>query len=259
MLSQHMMANTTDVRKTALVTGGARGIGKAIVMELADAGYNLIVNYNTSEEEALMLKDSLDNKGVSCLMIKADISSEVDVANMVDLAISKYGRIDVLVNNAAYCNDAMFYDKKREEFIKTLETNVVGTWQLSRLVGEGMYHNGGGKIINIASTNGINTYYPLCIDYDASKAAIISLTHNLATQFKPYVNVNAIAPGFIATDSEVGAMDDEFVKLEEEKVMLGRAGRPEEVAKLVAFLASSDSDFINNQVIAIIGGVYGDV
>ena len=98
----------------------------------------------------------------------------------------------------------------------------------------------------------------MCIDYDASKAAIISLTHNLATQFAPFVTVNAVAPGFIATESEIEGMDEEFITLETEKVMVKRAGQPEDVANLVSFLASDEADFINNQVIKIDGGIYGD-
>ena len=121
-----------------------------------------------------------------------------------------------------------------------------------------MLENKFGRIINLTSTNGINTYYPMCIDYDASKAAIISLTHNLAVQFAPFVTVNAVAPGFIATESEISGMDDEFIKLEEEKIMVGRVGQPKEVADLIFYLASDSAAFINNQVIKINGGVYGD-
>ena len=120
-----------------------------------------------------------------------------------------------------------------------------------------MVKNKGGKIINIASTNGINTYYPMCFDYDASKAGIISLTHNLAMQFAPFVNVNAIAPGFIATESETKDMDEEFIKLEEEKIFLKRAGTELDVANLILFLASDKASFINNEIIRIDGGMYG--
>ena len=114
-----------------------------------------------------------------------------------------------------------------------------------------------GRIINVSSTNGINTYYPITIDYDASKAALISLTHNMAIEFAPYINVNAIAPGFIKTESELEGMDEEFIKQEEEKILVKRGGNPQEVAKLVAFLISDDADYINNSVIRIDGGMYG--
>ena len=244
--------------KVALITGGAKGIGKACVMELARLGYSVAVNYNTSEVKAKELKAELDNLKVNNEIYKCDIACEQQVKDMVEAVVKKFGRIDVLVNNAAVSLDSMFYDKTAESFNKTLNTNVVGTFLVSRLVGEIMYNNKYGKIINLSSTNGINTYYPMCLEYDASKAAIISLTHNLAIQFAPYVNVNAIAPGFIATESEIGDMDEEFIKLEEEKVLVKRAGKPEEVAKLVCFLASDDANFINNEVIKIDGGIYGD-
>jgi len=114
-----------------------------------------------------------------------------------------------------------------------------------------------GKIINISSTNGINTYFPMCLDYDASKAGIISLTHNLAMQFAPYVTVNAIAPGFIATESEIKDMDEEFIAMESEKIFVKHPGSEQDVSNLVLFLASEKADFINNEVIRIDGGVWG--
>ena len=116
-----------------------------------------------------------------------------------------------------------------------------------------------GRIINISSTNGINTYYPMCIDYDASKAALISLTHDLAAEFAPYINVNCIAPGFIGTDNELEGYDEEFLKEEVDKIMVKRYGDPKEVAYLVSFLVSDKADFINNTVIRIDGGQMGSV
>jgi len=135
--------------------------------------------------------------------------------------------------------------------------NLVGAFLISKYVGEQMVKQKAGKIINLASTNGINTYFPMCIDYDASKAGLISLTHNLAMQFAPYVNVNAVAPGFIATESEVNGMDAEFIEQEKQKIFLKRAGTEQDVANLVLFLASDKANFINNEVIRIDGGQYG--
>lgn len=244
--------------KVALITGGAKGIGRAIVKEFASLGYCVVVNYKTSEAHAKTLKEHLDKMGAKSLFVKADISNEQDVNFLVKEAIKEFGTINVLVNNAAVSLDSMFYEKSKESFLKTLNTNVIGTFLLSKSVGEIMYNSKSGKIINLSSTNGINTYYPMCLEYDASKAAIISLTHNLAVQFAPYVNVNAVAPGFIATESEVEGMDEDFIKLEEEKVLVHRAGKPEEVAKLVCFLASENANFINNEVIKIDGGIYGN-
>lgn len=244
--------------KVALVTGGARGLGKSIVLELAKQGYSVVVNYNSSKEKAEQLKLELDNMNVKNLIVKCDISLEAEVKNMVETVINTFGKIDVLVNNAAVSIDKMFYDRTVNDFKTTLNTNVIGTFLVSKYVGETMYNNKSGKIINLSSTNGINTYYPMCIDYDASKAAIISLTHNLATQFSPYVIVNAVAPGFIATESEVEGMTEEFIKLEEQKIMVNRVGTPQDVANLISFLASDKANFINNTVIKIDGGIYGD-
>lgn len=254
-----MMENTTAVHnKVALVTGGARGIGKAIVERLAKEGYNIAINYNSSEDRAKVLLQELENNGVQAIIVKADISNEEEVKAMVSSVVDKFGKIDILVNNSAVNYDTLFQDKTTEQFRRTLDVNVIGTFLVSKYAGEVMYNNKYGKIINLSSTNGINTYFPMCIDYDASKSAINSLTHNLATQFAPFVTVNAVAPGFIATESEVSGMDEEFIALETEKVMVKRAGEPEDVANLVCFLASDQANFINNQVIKIDGGIYGD-
>lgn len=256
------MGNITDVhKKTILITGGARGLGRAIVEEFAQNKdeFNICINYNQSQTQANNLVNSLEKKGVSCFAVKADISKENEVREMINSIKDKFGTIDILINNSAICLNSIFYDKTAEDFRQTLDVNVVGTFLVSKYVGELMLEHKFGKIINITSTNGINTYYPMCIDYDASKSAIISLTHNLAVQFAPYVNVNAVAPGFITTESEIDGVDEEFISQEEEKIMLHRAGKPEEVAKLIHFLASDDANFINNQVIKINGGIYGDV
>ncbi len=255
-----MMENITAVHnKVALVTGGAKGIGREIVLNLARDGYNVVINYNTSQQRAESLLEEVKSLGAEAIIIQADISNEKDVKRLVDTAIITFGKIDVLVNNAAFCKDSLFQDKTAEDFTRTMQVNVIGTFLVSKMVATIMYDNQFGRIINLTSTNGINTYFPMCIDYDASKSAIISLTHNLAVQFAPYVNVNAIAPGFIATESEIEGMDEEFINLESEKVMVKRPGEPKEVADLVSFLVSDKANFINNQVIKIDGGIYGDV
>ena len=244
------------MKKVVLVTGASRGIGAGIARKFAENGYNVIINYNNSEKEAFALANELE-KLTEVMPIKCDISKEQEVVNMVNLAIKRFGRIDVLINNAGISIDKLFADKTPEDFRKTFDTNVVGTFMVSKLVGEIMAGNRWGRIINISSTNGINTYFPMCADYDASKSAIISLTHNLAVQFAPYVNVNAIAPGFIGTESELSAMDAEFIDYEKEKIMVRRIGTEEDVANLALFLASDGASFINNEVIRIDGGTYG--
>lgn len=244
-------------RKVVLITGAGRGIGSAIAKKFADNNFNIILNYNQSEDRAMALANELGKK-VEVLPIKADISNESEVREMVDKSIAKFGKIDVLVNNSAICIDKLFYDRTKEDFDKTFAVNVTGTFLVSKLVGEQMLAKKSGNIINLTSTNAINTYFPMCIDYDASKSAIISLTHNLAVQFAPYINVNAVAPGFIGTETELDGMDEDFIALETQKVMIRRMGTEEDVANLVYFLSSPEASFINNQVIKIDGGIYGD-
>ena len=244
--------------KVALVTGGAKGIGAAICKELASKGFDVVVNYLTSEKEAVVLaSDLITEFGVKSLAIKCDVSKENQVDEMVKEIESKLGGVDVLVNNAAIDLSNMWHEKKAEDFRKTLDVNVVGAYNVAKRVYKHMLDKKWGRIINVSSTNGMNTYFPMCVEYDASKAALISLTHDLAMQFAPYVNVNAIAPGFIGTESELNGYDEDFLKSEEEKILVKRYGKPEEVAKLVSFLASDDASYINNTVIRIDGGQYG--
>ncbi len=246
------------MNKTVLITGGSRGIGKFTAIYLASKGYNVAFTYNNSKERAEKVLKQITDNGNNAFMVKCDISDEEQVKNMVNQVVLTYGRIDILINNAAVCYDSLFYEKTVEDFKNTLNVNVLGTFLVSKYVGEIMTNNKYGKIVNISSTNGINTYYPMCIDYDASKSAIISLTHNLAMQLAPYVNVNCIAPGFIATESEISDMDEEFIKLEEEKIFLKRAGTEQDIANLIEFLISDKASYINSSVIRIDGGMYGE-
>ena len=246
------------MRKVALVTGGAKGIGAAICEELASQGFNVVINYLTSKDEAKALANKLSVKyTVQVMTYKCDVSKEKEVNEMVSEVEKQLGGIDVLINNAAIDLSGMWHEKKAEDFRKTLDVNVVGSYNVARRVYKHMLDKKWGRIVNISSTNGVNTYYPMCLEYDASKAALISLTHNLSIEFAPYVTVNAIAPGFIGTESELKGYDAEFLKSEQEKILVGRYGKPEEVAKLIAFLVSDDAGYINNSVIRIDGGQYG--
>lgn len=252
------MENTTEEHKVVLITGAAKGIGKAIALELAEHGYDIVINYLSSKEEAEKLRDSiLDTYGVRCIALQADVSDEKQVDEMVSQIEKTLGSVDVLINNAAIDLSNLFHLKNADEFRRTLDVNVVGAYNLAKRVYPEMLKKEYGRIVNISSTNGINTYYPMCFDYDASKAALISLTHNLAVQFGPYVHVNAVAPGFIGTESELDGYDEEFLKQETEKILVKRYGEPEEVAHLVHFLISDKADYINNTVIRIDGGQMG--
>ena len=244
--------------KVALVTGGAKGIGAAICEELASQGFDVVINYLTSHSEALALMNKISAKyHVKVMMYKCDVTKEKEVDEMVSQIEKEEGGVDVLINNAAIDLSNMWHEKKADDFRKTLDVNVVGSYNVARRVYKHMLDKKWGRIVNISSTNGMNTYYPMCLEYDASKAALISLTHNLSIEFAPYVTVNAIAPGFIGTESELEGYDEEFLKSEQEKILVGRYGKPEEVAKLVSFLVSDDAGYINNSVIRIDGGQYG--
>lgn len=246
------------MNKVVLVTGGAQGIGKAIVLELAKNHYDVVINYLTSNKAAALLEEEIKkNYDVRVMTVQADVSKEEEVDAMISLIEKKWVGVDILINNAAVDLSNLFHLKTADEFRKTLDVNVVGAFNCSKRVYRHMLDQEYGRIINISSTNGINTYYPMCIDYDASKAALISLTHNLAFEYGPYINVNAIAPGFIGTDNELDGYDEEFLKEEQEKIMVNRYGKPEEVAYLVKFLISDEANFINNTIIRIDGGQKG--
>lgn len=246
------------MNKVVLVTGGAKGIGRAIALELAKQGYDIVINYLTSQKEAEALQKQIKEiYGVRCMAIPCDVSKEDEVDKMISCIEKKLGGVDILINNAAVDLSNLFHLKTAEEFRRTMEVNVVGAFNCSKRVYRYMLEKEYGRIINISSTNGINTYYPMCIDYDASKAALISLTHNLAFEFAPYIHVNCIAPGFIGTENELDGYDEEFLREEIEKIMVQRYGDPKEVAYLVKFLISEEADFINNTIIRIDGGQKG--
>ena len=243
--------------KVALITGGASGLGATISEFLASKNINLIINYNTSSDKALSLKEKLENKyNIKVLTIKCDISNEIEVNNMVNLITKEFDHIDYLVNNAALCIDSLYNDKTKDNFMKTLEVNVVGTFLVSKLVGNLMYEQKYGSIVNLSSTNGIDKNFPMSLDYDASKAALNSLTHNLALQYAPYVRINAVAPGWVKTENEIKDLDEEYIKSEEEKIYVGRFAECEEIAKVIYFLLSDDASYINNQIIKVDGGMY---
>ena len=239
--------------KVVLVTGSAKGIGAAIIEELAAAGYDCVINYHTSEKEAFALQEKISKFNVRSLVIKCDVSKEDDVNRMVDSIEKELGGVDIwLIMPESIYN---LFDKTAADFRKVLDVNLIGAFLTSKSCWSHDYQKWG-RIINISSTNGINTYYPMGLEYDASKAALISLTHNLAIQFAPYVNVNAIAPGLINTENEIADYDEDFMQAELAKILKRRIGEAREVAQLVKFLVIEAADYINNTVIRIDGGHY---
>lgn len=240
-------------RKTVLITGASKGLGASIAKVFAQNNHNIILNYNNSEEEALKLTEELKKYNVEVLPIKADITKEEDIKNMVSISIEKFQKIDILVNNAGIAIDTTFEDKTKENFMKTIDTNLIGPFLVSKYVGESMLKEKQGCIINISSTNGIDTYYEYSLDYDASKAGMISLTHNLALHYAPYIRVNCVAPGWINTEMNK-ELDEEYKKEEESKILLNRFAEPVEIAKVVYFLSTDDAKYINNETIRVDGG-----
>lgn len=241
-------------RKTVLITGGSRGLGRACALKFAKLNYNIIINYNNSYEEALNLKKYiLENYSVFVLLVKADISNEQEVINMIDVIKNNYEKVDCLINNAGIAIDTLFEDKTVQNFRKIIDVNLIGTFLVSKYIGSLMLKEKSGTIINVSSTNAIDTYYPYSLDYDASKAGVISLTHNLARQFAPYIRVNCVAPGWINTEMNK-ELDGEIIEEENKKILLERFSEPYEIANVIAFLASDEASYINGSVIRVDGG-----
>src|SRR5574344_570226 len=227
--------------KVALVTGSSRGIGKETVIELARNGCNVVINYNHSKIEAESLKKYVEKKfNISALVIKADVTNEEEVNDMVKELIHRFGKIDILVNNAGIDIDSLYDDKTVENFKKVLDVNLIGTFIVCKAVEKYMTLNKYGKIVNVASNNAIDSYYPESLDYDASKSGVISLTHNLAVQYAPFINVNVVAPGWVNTDMNKN-LDKRFIDKENNKTLLGRFAESDEIAKVIVFLCSDDA------------------
>lgn len=216
-----------------LVTGGARGLGLAISLYYLKMGHSIVVNYNNSDEMALKLKSEYGDR-VS--IVKADVSNEDDVKRMFDAL----GKLDVVVNNAGIAKDSDPMEKSAEEFLEVIKVNLLGTFLVSKYA---VNHVDKGCIVNISSTNALDTYYPESMDYDASKAGVISLTHNFSLYLKDRdIRVNVVCPDWIDTDMNL-EMDEEYKK------SLGVFLKPEEVAKVVYDVSIDES--VNDAVIRV--------
>lgn len=241
-------------RKVVLITGASRGIGRSTAIKYAQNNYNVVINYNNSYDKARELGDYLvSTYGIEVMIVKADVSNEVEVKDMVDKVISKFGIIDVLVNNASIAIDSDFTCKDSNSFNEILNTNLVGTFLVSKEVSKYMKDNKSWVIINVSSTNGIDSMYVESLEYDASKAGVISLTHNLAEYLKPYVRVNCVCPGWVNTDMNKD-LDSSYIEEENKRIMLNRFAEPEEIANVIYFLATDEASYINNSIIKVDGG-----
>lgn len=237
--------------KTVIVTGGSRGIGAAIVKELAKNNYNVILNYNNSEEAAKQIQKELQEKNIRIEIFKADVSKREEVKKLVKFALDKFRNIDALINNAGIDQIKPFMDITNEDWNKMLQVNLNSVFYCSQEVLENMIHNKKGCIINISSIWGI-TGASCEVHYSASKAAIDGMTRALAKEMGPSnIRVNSIAPGLVDTDMNKDITNEELEELKKE-IPLGRIAKPEEIVNSIKWLI--EDEYVTGQVISPNGG-----
>ncbi len=247
------MTGVVIMQKTVLITGASGGIGSACAAVFARNGYNVVLNYLTAHERVKALAHELSAFGIKTLAFKADVSDIEQVRRMIKETQRQFGFIDVLVNNAGAAQQKLFTDITQDDYNRIFDINVRGTFNCCQSVVPEMIARQRGKIINVSSMWGV-TGASCEVHYSAAKAAVIGFTKALAKEVGPSnIQVNAVAPGLI--DTKMNAeLDEQTIKLLAEDTPLCRIGKPEEVARLIHFLSSDNSDFITGQVISVDGG-----
>ncbi len=241
--------------KVVLVTGGSRGIGRAIALEFASRGADVVITYAGNEAAAVETIKLLTDAGAKAQAKRFDVSDSAACSTFIDEVMREHGRVDVLVNNAGVAIDGLLMRFKDDDWDKTLDTNLKGAFSLMRAVSRPMMKAKGGAIVNVSSIvgemgNGGQAAYA------ASKAGLIGLTKAVAKELSSRnIRVNAVTPGFITTDM-TAALNDELKTKMADAIPLGRIGNPEEVAKAVAFLASDAASYITGEVLKVNGGMY---
>lgn len=239
------------MEKVVLVTGASRGIGRAIAKLLAENDFKVVANYHNSEQAAIDLKQYLHNEGYEIEIFKADISKRDEIKKMIDFTIEKFGRIDVLVNNAGIDQEKMFQDITDEDWKKIIDVDLYSVFATTQEVVSNMINNKSGAIVNISSCYGVNGG-SFAVAYSAAKAGVIGLTKSLAKELGPSnIRVNAIAPGCINTDMNSHLTKEEFDQIIDD-TPLGRLGEGIDIARCVKWLA--EDEFTTGQVISIDGG-----
>jgi 3-oxoacyl-[acyl-carrier protein] reductase len=240
--------------KTAVVTGGSRGIGRAVCLELARGGANIVLCYAGNEEAARKTVADCEALGAKALAVRCDVANAADVATLFDAAMQTFGRIDILVNNAGITRDGLALRMSEEEFDAVLAANLKGTFLCCKAAVRPMMKQRYGRIVNLSSVVGLHGNAGQA-NYAASKAGVIGLTKSLAKELATRgVTVNAVAPGFIETDM-TAAMTEAAKAASLAAIPAGRLGAAEDVARAVAFLASEEAGYITGQVLAVDGGM----
>ncbi|ACZ40935.1 3-oxoacyl-(acyl-carrier-protein) reductase [Thermobaculum terrenum ATCC BAA-798] len=240
--------------KVALVTGGSRGIGRATAIKLASLGARVVVNYNRSKEAAEEVVRAISEAGGEAVASPGDVSTKEGAENAVNTALNTWGKIDILVNNAGITRDTLLMRMSEEDWEAVIDTNLKGAYLCSKLAVRSMLRNRWGRIINISSVVGLVGNVGQA-NYASAKAGLLGLTKSIAREFgSKNITANAIAPGYIETDI-VAVLSEDIKKAILSQIPAGRYGKPEEVAELVAFLASDKAAYINGQTINIDGGM----
>nr|MBO2506476.1 beta-ketoacyl-ACP reductase [Bacilli bacterium] len=240
--------------KTAVVTGASRGIGRAIALELAKEGVNVVVNYSGSKEKAEEVVEEILKMGQKAIAVQANVADNESVQNLMKTALDEFGSIDILVNNAGITRDNLLMRMKEDEWDDVIETNLKGVFLCTKAVTRQMMKQRSGRIINIASVVGV-TGNAGQANYTAAKAGVIGLTKTTARELASRnILVNAVAPGFITTEM-TDALPEDVKNTMLTQIPLGKFGQPEHVAKAVVFLASEDAEYITGQVLHVDGGI----
>ena len=243
-----------EEKKVVVVTGASRGIGKEIALKYAENGYNVAINYVSDKTNVEELEKEFKEKGAEALIVKADVSKSEQVQEFIKAVIEKYGKIDVLVNNAGITRDMLLMRMKEEDFDKVIEINLKGTFLVTKEVVPYMMKKRDGKIISLSSVVGVIGNAGQC-NYSASKAGIIGFTKSIAKELASRnIRANAVAPGFIDTDM-TNVLSDEVKENINKQIPMRRMGTAREIANVVYFLGSEESSYITGQVINIDGGM----
>ncbi|MBD8025806.1 3-oxoacyl-[acyl-carrier-protein] reductase [Ureibacillus sp. Re31] len=243
------------VGKTAVVTGASRGIGRAIALQLASEGANVVVNFSGSEQKAQQVVSEIEQLGAKAIAVQANVSDSDSVQNLMSAAVEQFGSIDVLVNNAGITRDNLIMRMKEDEWDEVINTNLKGVFLCTKAVTRQMMKQRSGRIINISSIVGVMGNAGQA-NYVAAKAGVIGLTKTTARELASRnILVNAIAPGFITTEM-TDELPEDIKSSMLNQIPLAKLGQPEDIAKAVVFLASDDASYMTGQTLHIDGGMY---